>query len=52
MDIDRDTGGSSLVVIDIRAGDGGEVKRVAVNEVGQATSSTILTVDGEIVYSR
>lgn len=45
-DIDPDTGVSSLVVNDVLAGDGGEVKCVAVNDVGQATSSAILTVEG------
>lgn len=45
---DPDSGESMLVLNNILASDGGEVKCVAVNDVGQATSSAMLTVEGKL----
>lgn len=43
---DPETGMSTLVVNDVLATDEGEVRCVAVNDIGQSTSSAVLTVEG------
>lgn len=49
-DRDPDSGVCSMVLNDVMANDGGEVKCVAVNDVGQATSSAMLTVEGPFPF--
>ena len=42
----EDSGISSLVLNDAQASDGGEIKCVATNEIGSATTTAFLSVEG------